>query len=494
MGAVSVFVALFCLIIPSYADTDIPLNSRIYPLLNDLQYSGYITGHLVGSKPISSNEVRRLIREAKEGLSLGNQREDSRPYLTQPMEAVGRGISLGIGDEWFQFKPLTSPEIKYIYLNGENSSIVGINASQNSLIYNNDGIDPEEGSNGYLSFSVEGKAGPISFSVTPLFSIDGAAKGIIHKGYVKLHTWGLDLEAGKIPLWWGQGYHGTLFLSNNAEPLPMVRLTNPSPILLPWVFKYLGPLRFDLFLSKLEAERVVSRPYFAGLRINFRPLPILELGITRTIQAFGDGRPELTFGSVLDALFGANKSPVSRDLSNSIGGIDMRLTLPFAEFYGELGGEDQRGFLPSFPFAYIIGAYVPLLDRGIDFRVEYADVRSAKWYSHEVYRSGYTYKGRVLGHHVGRGGRDLFAEMGFLKGKRLNGKINFDYENRGIETQPIKEKHYQLGTNWEYLVGKALVDWRMNVDLAYERITNFNNISGDDRNNSLISFSITGGI
>jgi len=405
MGAVSVFVALFCLIIPSYADTDIPLNSRIYPLLNDLQYSGYITGHLVGSKPISSNEVRRLIREAKEGLSLGNQREDSRPYLTQPMEAVGRGISLGIGDEWFQFKPLTSPEIKYIYLNGENSSIVGINASQNSLIYNNDGIDPEEGSNGYLSFSVEGKAGPISFSVTPLFSIDGAAKGIIHKGYVKLHTWGLDLEAGKIPLWWGQGYHGTLFLSNNAEPLPMVRLTNPSPILLPWVFKYLGPL-----------------------------------------------------------------------------------------FYGELGGEDQRGFLPSFPFAYIIGAYVPLLDRGIDFRVEYADVRSAKWYSHEVYRSGYTYKGRVLGHHVGRGGRDLFAEMGFLKGKRLNGKINFDYENRGIETQPIKEKHYQLGTNWEYMVGKALVDWRMNVDLAYERITNFNNISGDDRNNSLISFSITGGI
>jgi len=396
IGAVSAFVAVFCLIIPSYADTDIPLKSRIYPLLNDLQYSGYITGHLIGSKPVTTGEAGRLLREARERLTYDDSGADSRPYLMRSVEAIDREISLGIGDGWFQFKPLASPEIKYIYLNGENSSIAGINSSQHSLIYNNDGIDPEEGFNGYLSFSVEGKAGPISFSVTPLFSIDGAAKGIIHKGYVKLHAWGLDFEAGKIPLWWGPGYHGTLFLSNNAEPLPMVRLTNPSPILLPWFFKYLGPFRFDVFLSKLEAERVVPRPYFAGVRVNFRPHPILEIGFTRTITAFGDGRPSLTFGSALDALFGANKSPVSRDLSNSIGGIDLRLTLPFVQLYGELGGEDQRGFLPSYPIAYIVGAYAPLLDRGMDFRLEFADIRSPSWYRYCQHFSVNSIKGTLL--------------------------------------------------------------------------------------------------
>lgn len=486
---------LFYLIIPSYAETDIPLNSRIYPVLNDLRYGGYITGHLSGSKPITTNEARRLLGEARERLTYDDDSGDgSRTYLRRSVEAVDREISLGTGDEWFQFKPLVAPEIKYIYLEGENSSISDTNASQHSLVYNNDGVDPGEGSNSYLSLSVEGKAGPISFSLTPLVSVNESTTAIIQKGYIKFHAWGLDLEAGKIPLWWGQGYHGSLFLSNNAEPLPMVRLTNPSPVLLPWFFKYLGPLRLDVFVSKLEEERSVPQPYFAGMRVNFRPHPVVEIGLTRTIQAFGDGRPDLTFRSALDALFGANKTPVSRDLSDSIGGIDMRLTLPFAELYGELGGEDQRGFLPSYPVAYIIGAYVPLMNQGMDFRVEYADIRSASWYTHGVYKSGYTYKGRILGHHVGRGGRELFAEAGFFKGKRLNGRVNFDYENRGVETQPIKEQHYQFGTDWEYMIGRALVNWRMNADLAYERITNFNNIPGDERSNTLISLSITAGI
>jgi len=482
---------LFCLVAASHANAnDIPLGSRVYPMLNDLQYTGYISGHIYGTRPVTTDEARRLIKEAKERKA---SEDKARPFPVPYLETLDHEVSLGLGDAWFEFKPISTPEIQFLYLEGENSSIPGINASQNSLVYNNNGIDPGEGPNGYLRFTVEGKGGPISFSITPLFSVDGSKKGIIEEGYVKLHAIGLDLEAGKIPLWWGQGYHGTLFLGNNAEPLPMVRLTNPSPFLLPWFFRYLGPFRFDIFVSTLEAERVVPRPYFAGARIDFRPLPMLEIGLTRTIQAFGEGRPSLTFGRVLDALFGSNKK-APKDLSNSIGGVDVRLNLPLVQVYGELGGEDQRGGFPSFPFAYIVGAYLPLIDHGMDFRVEFADISSKSWYSHAVYQSGYTYKGRVLGHHVGRGGRDLFAEMGFLKTSRLNGRVNFDYENRGIETVDIKEKHYQLGTSWGYLLGRAFADWRLDLDLAYERINNFNNTSGDTRDNSLISVSIIGGI
>ena len=66
----------------------------------------------------------------------------------------------------------------------------------------------------------------------------------------------LEFSIGRQSLWWGQGRHGSLVLTNNAEPLDMIRLTNPNPILLPWVFKYLGPFRFDLFLTELEESRV----------------------------------------------------------------------------------------------------------------------------------------------------------------------------------------------------------------------------------------------
>jgi len=468
------------------------LESPLYPVLNDLQFEGYITGYLGGTRPITSTEAKRLLVEARDNIVFGDAKEVPQ-YMRRSLERGEEELSLGLDDSWFQFKPLASPKIRFLYLNGENSAVKGINSSQNSLIYNNDGIDPEEGANGYFNFTVEGKAGPFSFSVTPLFFLDGGGGGIVQKGYVKLRFMGLDLEAGKIPLWWGQGYHGTLFLSNNAEPLPMVRLTNASPVLLPWFFRYLGPFRFDVFLSRLEVERVVPRPYFAGFRVDFRPHPMLEIGLTRTMTAFGDGRRPVTLGHVLDALFGSNK-PISKDLSDSIGGIDLRLDLPFAQIYGEIGGEDQRGFFPSYPIAYLAGLYIPLLEEGLDFRVEFADIRSKSWYTHGVYKTGYTYKGRVLGHHVGRGGRDLFLELGLLKGRRLNGRINFDYEKRGVVSEPTKEKHFQLGTGWEYSLGRAITQWQLDLDLAYERVNNFNNMRGETRRNSLLSISVSGKI
>lgn len=218
IGAVSIIAAFFLSFSLCYAGTDLPLGSRIYPLLNELQIGGLINSHLTGTRPITTGEARRLLEEADEGLYRG-EGEGVAPYLTNALEDAEKIVALGLGDQMLQLKPLARPEIRYIYLQGEESTIPGMNASQHSLVYNNDGVEPAEGSNGYLSFEVEGRTGPIFFNATPLFSLDGAARGALHRGYVKLSALGLDLQAGKIPLWWGQGDHGTLILSNNAEPL-----------------------------------------------------------------------------------------------------------------------------------------------------------------------------------------------------------------------------------------------------------------------------------
>jgi hypothetical protein len=272
----------------------------------------------------------------------------------------------------------------------------------------------------------------------------------------------------------------------------MIRLTNPHPLLLPWVFGYLGPFRFDVFLSELEENRVVPEPYLTVFRFNFKPHPVLEIGLTRTIIMGGEGRPGITPRRFWEIMFGENKE-ADEDLSNSIAGMDFRLTLPFFQLYGELGGEDEAGGLPS-RAAYLIGLSIPNLGRYIGFRVEYADISNKVWYRHGIYASGYTYKGRILGHHVGGGGRDLFFELGIMARKGLNGRINFDYEQRGVTTQPVTEKHYQVGTDWRYRIGRAVIDWAVKIGISYERIKNARYISGLDEDNFLVSIGITGDI
>jgi hypothetical protein len=399
----------------------------------------------------------------------------------------------------------TEPEIKYlkstsfdlIYLEGERSSIPGIKAAQHSLIYNNNGIEPEEGLSAYLAFDLEWGSAPVSLHLTPLFSMEGGeGTGEFQKAFVKLSFLGLDLDLGKRELWWGAAKHGSLFLTNNAEPLTMVRLTNPDAVTLPWLFKYLGPFRFDSFVTRLAHNRDIPEPYFAGLRFIIKPHRIVEVGLTRTFIFGGKGRPEVSLERLFEIAFGENGEG-NGDLSNSLAGVDLKITLPLFEAYLEWGGEDEAGGLPS-GHAYILGLYVPEFMSGLDFRIEYADLTFVgtppPWYKHGLYTSGYTYKGRILGHHAGGGGRDIFIEMGIINREKLNGRVMFDYEDRGVNIQAVTEEHYQLGSEWKYQLGGAMAGWRADIGLAYERVKNAGYTLGPNRDNWLVNIGITGAL
>ena len=89
-------------------------------------------------------------------------------------------------------------------------------------------------------------------------------------------------------MWWWPGRNGALLLSNNMEPMTMLRFSNPQPALLPWVFRYLGPFRFVFFISRLEDDRKdVPEPILWGLRVNFGPHPVVEVGLERTAMFGG---------------------------------------------------------------------------------------------------------------------------------------------------------------------------------------------------------------
>ncbi len=264
----------------------------------------------------------------------------------------------------------------------------------------------------------------------------------------------------------------------------MVRITNPSPVLLPWFLKYLGPFRFDVFWSKLEKDRVVAEPYLAGLRLNIKPLPWLEIGGSRTVIFGGEGRPDVNFSDFITILGGKNLSG-DEDDSDQIAALDARIRLPFlggAELYGEYGGEDEAGHFLS-NLSWLAGLYLPRLEPTgrLSLRAEYADLshiddNSPAWYRHGIYRSGYTYEGKILGHPAGGAAKDYYGELGAWLGDGLLAKVFFDYQERGFD-QPVREKHYQpgLGLNW------LLTDQvSLRLDYAFDRAKNFGFVEGNE--------------
>jgi hypothetical protein len=253
-------------------------------------------------------------------------------------------------------------------------------------------------------------------------------------------------------------------------------------------------LQFDLFISQLEEDRVVPKPLFQGTRIVLKPHSMLEVGLTRTIMMGGEGRPSVTPSRFWDIWFGENKEGAAVDLSNSLAGFDLNLTFSGARFYLEFAGEDEAGYFPS-KEAYILGASFP--KGGLfqnDFRIEYADITDPSWYIHSLYQSGYTYKKRILGHHVGRGGRDLYLEHGVANQKDKQGTIIFDYEERGVNIQPIVERHYQVGTLWRFEIDRMRIPVVVETHLVYEWIRNAADQTGFNRENALAAVALIGKI
>ena len=70
--------------------------------------------------------------------------------------------------------------------------------------------------------------------------------------------------------------------SDNAEPVDMVRLVNPNPLHLPGVLRFIGPVRIDQFIGRLEDHTYIPRPFIYAEKISVKPVPSLELGFSRT--------------------------------------------------------------------------------------------------------------------------------------------------------------------------------------------------------------------
>ncbi|MEX0732986.1 MAG: capsule assembly Wzi family protein [Aquisalimonadaceae bacterium] len=241
------------------------------------------------------------------------------------------------------------------------------------------------------------------------FRLDGS--------YVAIRLGNWILSAGAQDRWWGPGWDGSLILGNNARPVPVLAIErdNPAAVDVP-VLRWLGPVQFTTFLGQLESERAVPRAKLFGMRLSFRPSRSVEIGLSRTAQWGGEGRPEdlQSFGRMLvgRSNLGDTDSNMSGGDANQLAGYDLRWTSPFGSapyaVYGQLIGEDEAG---HFPYRYIGLAgvetwgswgrtdyrlHLEAADTAAEFHNSPPNYNVA--YEHSGYRDGYRYRERSLGH------------------------------------------------------------------------------------------------
>ena len=274
--------------------------------------------------------------------------------------------------------------------------------------------------------------------------------------YLALTAANWSFSAGFVDQWWGPGHDGSLILSNNARPFPAIRFQRlvAKPIQWRWL-RWVGPWTFSAFAGQLEQDRVVGRPKILGMRFNFKPLPGLEVGASRTAQWGGDGRPE-TLSSFYNLLIGNDNRgggiTANNEPGNQLAGFDFRYSRrlfgrSFAA-YSQLIGEDEAGGLPS----RYLGQF------GIETRGSFGDLNSYTIhleysdttcdflndklfncaYNNSIYLDGYRFRDRVVGHSADNDSQ-ILSLGGFLvdqSGHQWNLLLRHGDINRGGPADP----------------------------------------------------------
>lgn len=256
--------------------------------------------------------------------------------------------------------------------------------------------------------------------------------------YLGVNVGNFMISAGYMERWWGPGWDGSLILSTNARPIPSLTLernyTDPFKTkLLSWI----GPWRASLAVGESDEDDIVMKHVrFLAARVNFKPKPWLEFGVSRTAQWCGGGR-QCDFGTFTDLLLGRDNQVEGGGISpeqpgNQMAGYDMRLRSPWRRipvaFFTQWIGEDEAGGLPSkFLGQFGLETWGSSPFGGWRLRAEYSDTACNFsrdrpefncGYRNAIYPQGYTNWGRSIGHSIDNDSR-MYSLGGVLN--RSNG-------------------------------------------------------------------------
>jgi membrane-associated phospholipid phosphatase len=431
----------------------VPMSDWVYPALERLAALGYIRSAFVGQRSWTRMECARLLEEANERLGSGAESGEAQslydrlelefsPELRRLDGAAN--VAASVDSIYTRVTGISGPPLRDGYHFGQ-------------TITNDYGRPYGEGVNSITGLTAHAVSGPLSLDIqgeyqhapaipsassTTLQAIANQdrtlplANGLpaidrfrLLSGSVAAAFRGIQVSFGKQSLWFGPGASGPFLFSNNAEPIPMLRIDQTSPMRIPVLSRILGQARTQFFLGQLSGQdwvfsdgklfgpQITPQPYIHGSKIGFKPTENLEFGLGYTILFGGPDLP-FTWHNFIRTFTSFNVAPGSAndpgdrrstfDFSYRVPGIRDWLTM-----YADSFVEDEISPLGSTRPSMRMGLYFPRIPKlpKLDLRMEglYTDVPGQKssgfLYWNGRYRSGYTNDGNLLASWIGRQGR-----------------------------------------------------------------------------------------
>ena len=297
------------------------------------------------------------------------------------------------------------------------------------------------------------------------------------------------VSAGYVDRWWGPGWQGSLIYSNNSRPIPGISIQRnfAKPFENRW-FSWMGPWTYSITAGQLEGNRFVPNAKHLGMRVAFKPKTNLEIGLSRTAQWGGEGRPQ-TSDSLLSLLLGQDNigsDGITRETEpgNQMAGFDVRWKqklLPInLAFYTQGIGEDEAGGFPSrFLGLFGVEHNRQIYNKNLRVWLEYADTacdfleskpKLNCAYQNGIYQSGYRYLGESIGHPIDGDGRQLSLSAIMTDDSSVDWQIQLQKLNlnrapdtqHSISTTPVNGFQFDLARTTETNLG------RIRVNIGYQ--------------------------
>ena len=317
--------------------------------------------------------------------------------------------------------------------------------------------------------------------------------------YVGMNLANWQLSFGKRSLWWGPGEGGAMMFTNNAPPLSnMFSIDRVSPFRLPWLFGYLGDIRFQAFIGRLSGYEFVStifgggtspwigqygqrlhdQPFLSGGKISFKLTENFEFGLSKTTIFGGPGNP-VTANTFLRSTFGLRYH--GDPLGDGRSGADFSYRIPklrdWLSFYGEAMSEDEPSPIPYMRQSIFQGglyfAKIPRVPK-IDLRLEGGSTSAVQYngfpggyfYWNVQYLGGYTNDGGFIGTWMGRAAQGESIRTNYwLSAKR---KIGVELRHRQVDQKFLPQGGTQndVAVNADIFAGDG---FRFTANVQYER-------------------------
>ncbi len=449
---------------PNYmASPYVPLDSWIYPALERLIALGYIQSDVLGMRPWTRMACARLLDDAGDNSS-DSEIEDGeagRTYaaLTGEFKAeiarldgaanVGGGVRtvytrmMGISGtpvrDGFHFGQTIINDYGRPYWTGFNN-ITGLTADAEAGPVSIYLRGEYQHSPAMPSESTQTLAATAAADFTPPLA-DGTGKVSqveLLDSMASVNINNVEVSFGVQSVWLGPGESGSLLLSNNAAPFPMLKIDDVAPHRIPGPLRILGPFRTEFFVGQLSGQHweactaascqsypgypgvvgphISPQPFIHGEKISFQPTPNFEFGMGVTAMFGGPGLP-VTFGNFFRTYYvhtqtlvnNPGKRVSSADFSYRIPGLRNWLT-----FYLDSMVWDEISPIGSTRAAVNPGIYMPRMPKipKLELRAEGFNISRAEefppgfvYFNADRYRSGYINNGNLLGSWIGRAGR-----------------------------------------------------------------------------------------